>query len=141
MNARVSVIALDKRFKKLEKELKKKILLPLEFLKLGEVEFEVYLVSRAEMRKINQEFRGKNQPTNILSFPWPREFPRVPRVPEKLGEIYLCPPVIRERKEGFEELLFHGLLHLSGFNHDIKNARMGMNKLESNFSEWLKQRS
>ena len=93
------------------------------------------------MREINHRFLGKNEPTNILSFTLPREFPQAPSLTKRLGEIYLCPPVARERKEKFEALLTHGLLHLLGFNHDLKNARMGMEKLELNFIEWLKQRS
>ncbi len=141
MKSSVSIIALDKRFKKLEKDLKKITSTLVQFLELDRVEFEVYLVGRKMMREINHRFLGKNEPTGVLSFTLPREFPQVSSPNKKLGEIYLCPPVVRERKEKFEALLAHGLLHLLGFNHDLKNARMGMEKLELNFLKWLKQRS
>lgn len=140
MKTPVSVTALDKRFKKLEKDLKKITSTLVQFLELDRVEFEVYLVGRKMMREINHRFRGKNEPTDVLSFTLPREFPKVPSLNKRLGEIYLCPPVAREREEKLEALLAHGLLHLLGFNHDLKNARMKMEKLEEAAAAFIRER-
>lgn len=86
----------------------------------------VVFVAPARMRKLNREWRGKNRPTDVLSF----APPSVPmHAPHSWGDIVLCPSYIRSeaRRRGIpfrEELLrvtIHGMLHL--FGHDHATAR------------------
>ncbi len=77
----------------------------------------VALVSAEEMAKLNERYRGKSGPTDVLSFPYGDEM---------LGEVVMCPEVIRENAEDFgntfeEELLLttvHAALHLCGYDHE-----------------------
>jgi len=101
----------------------------------------IALVDARKMRVLNRNFRGLDRATNVLSFETPRDFPVPPKSPKLLGEVYLCPSVIKERGEDIEFLLVHGLLHLLGFDHDNSRARMSMQKLEQKILIWLKNRS
>ncbi len=93
-----------------------KTLKNLKLLKKGEITF--VLVSGPQMKAINFEFRGKDYATDILSFS--------PMSPESLGELILCPSVLKKqaRQNGHSldfELLYmfiHGILHLVGYDHE-----------------------
>jgi probable rRNA maturation factor len=66
-------------------------------------------VDKAEMKKLNKKFRGKDKPTDVLSF----------NINERnyLGEIIICPEVVKEKKEDVMEVFIHGILHLCGYDH------------------------
>jgi probable rRNA maturation factor len=69
------------------------------------------------MRAYNREHRGKDYPTDVLSFPygWSEEgFPF-------LGEIVIAPAAARE---GLGKLLIHGILHLLGYDHEVDGGKM-----------------
>jgi len=97
----------------------------------GAYALEVYLLPKSAMRELNRRFHGKDAPTNVLSFTSPGKFPH-PDLPdaEYRGEVYLCPPVIREREESMEHLAVHGLLHLLGYTHAGKRDTMKMERKE-----------
>ncbi|MDP6727748.1 MAG: rRNA maturation RNase YbeY [Gammaproteobacteria bacterium] len=108
---------------------------------VGESELLVRLVSSIEIQVLNNEYRGKNQPTNVLSFP--SEIPL--EVGEAiLGDVVICVEVVREEaivgNKDFAEHLFHmlihGILHLLGHAHDELEAA---NKMESIEIEFLKK--
>jgi probable rRNA maturation factor len=100
-------------------------------------ELSVRLVGRAEGRKLNAQYRGKDYATNVLSFPaapW-----AAPRAAERgetthLGDLVICPPVLRaealeQRKTlraHWAHLVVHGALHLIGYDHerDVDALRM-----------------
>ena len=102
-------------------------------------------VDDAEVQELNREWRGKDKPTNVLSFPMlEREdllalAPDGP--PELLGDIALaletCAREAKEKNLTLEQhathLIVHGLLHLAGHDHEIspKDARI-MEQLEIN---------
>lgn len=132
--AEVEVVALDKRYKKLERNLAKVAAQVLKFLKKEKFSIEIYLVGSPKMRAINTRSRGKREPTNVLAYPAAR-FPETGR--RSLGEIYLCPSFIRRKGEDIEALLAHGILHLLGFNHERLNDRMTMERREKEILEWL----
>ncbi len=97
---------------------------------------EIFFVSSREMRSLKRKYLGKDEDTNVLAFPYPAIFPQVQRE-KQLGEIYLSPSYIKRHKESIEYMLIHGLLHLLGFNHEVKNDRMQMEKLESRLMDSL----
>jgi probable rRNA maturation factor len=108
---------------------------------VGESELLVRLVSSIEIQVLNNEYRGKNQRTNVLSFP--SEIPL--EVGEAiLGDVVICVEVVREEaivgNKDFAEHLFHmlihGILHLLGHAHDELEAA---NKMESIEIEFLKK--
>lgn len=86
---------------------------------LHDAEVTVRFVDEAEGRTLNAQFRGKNHPTNVLSF----SYAQVPRI---AGDLVLCVPVVQREAIGqgkaveahFAHLIVHGMLHLQGYNHD-----------------------
>jgi len=90
----------------------------------------VTLSSDAKVRVLNRDWRGKDMPTNVLSFPlMPIRGKRMKGVPLVLGDIVLArQTLLREAAEPgktlkghFLHLVVHGTLHLLG--HDHMNAR------------------
>ncbi|MDR3606782.1 MAG: rRNA maturation RNase YbeY [Oligoflexia bacterium] len=83
---------------------------------------EIEIVGRAAMRKLNREARGKDRPTDVLSFELPEGFRRQGLI----GQLVICLPVLKSqaRELGHAEstelrvLIVHGLLHLLGFDHE-----------------------
>lgn len=122
------------RFERRIKFIANKILV---FLKKEKYSLEVYLINGRRMKLINKRFRGKNIPTNVLSFEAvsPKLFFEVEKVRgrriKELGEVYLCPSFISRRGEKLERLLIHGILHLLHYQHDKKNDTIKMEKLEA----------
>ena len=76
-------------------------------------------VDKAEMKKINNKFRKKNKPTDVLSFELVEG--------KTLGEVIICPDVVKEnaKKYGvtyqFEliKVFIHGILHILGYDHEL----------------------
>jgi probable rRNA maturation factor len=88
-------------------------------------ELGVCTVGEAESARLNGRFRGRNQPTNVLSFPAAR-LPRAPRgAPPPLGELVICPRVLEAEARAQDKplrahwahLVVHGTLHLAGYDH------------------------
>jgi probable rRNA maturation factor len=86
------------------------------------------VVGRAEGQKLNRQFRQRNHPTNVLSFPYGGSS----------GDIVLCHPVIaREAKEQgktlrahYAHLVVHGVLHLRGRDHRRRTDAARMEREE-----------
>lgn len=95
-------------------------------------EVNIILTGTQKIKNLNRDFRGKDTPTDVLSFV-PEESEEPPPF-RAIGEIYICLPVARRQacKAGHSlqsELLFlaaHGALHLCGYTHetDRKYERM-----------------
>ena len=108
-----------------------------------ENEIGVAVIGAEAMRKLNREYRGQDQPTNVLSFAYAPSQEEDFLAPEErqfyLGDIYICyDEVVREanetgvgEKEVFVRLLVHGILHLFGFDHKTKTGEERMEDLES----------
>lgn len=103
-----------------------------------EKEISLVLVNDREIKNLNKEYRGKNEPTDVLSFmnasgPMPHD--------SSLGEIVICPKVVKknakEDKSNFKkELVFvfiHGVLHLLGYEHEKSRAGAEKMKAKENF--------
>ena len=91
----------------------------------GPHELAINLSDDAAIRELNQLYRGKDTPTNVLSFPFEEEFPELNPGPRPLGDIILAIETIhREAGEQEKELshhiahlVVHGVLHLFGYDH------------------------
>ena len=89
-------------------------------------ELSVRIVNIDESQALNHQYRHKNSPTNVLSFP--ADLPPEVDIP-LLGDLVVCAPVVAteaiEQKKDLEahwaHMLIHGTLHLLGYDH-INNA-------------------
>ncbi len=102
-------------------------------------EIGVSVVGPAESRKLNARFRGRDKPTNVLSFP-AADLPRVAGgdEPLPLGDLVICPQVLRvealEQKKSLRahwaHLVVHGSLHLIGYDHEHEADASRMERRE-----------
>ncbi len=100
----------------------------------------VRIVDEAESRELNHQYRGKDKPTNVLSFP--AEFPAELAADgiDLLGDLVICAPVVaREAAEQgkacgdhYAHMVVHGVLHLSGYDHEEDGDAQVMEALEVN---------
>ena len=109
---------------------------------LDEPEITIRVVDEQESQQLNGEFRGKNKPTNVLSFPF--EVP--PQVEcELLGDLVICEPVMSGEAEvqnkalnsHWAHLVIHGTLHLLGFDHIEDDEAEEMESMEIKILEHL----
>ena len=100
-----------------------------------EIELAIRIVDEADSQALNMQYRGKEKPTNVLSFP----FEAPPQVPcDLLGDLVICHAiVIDEAKEQgkflgdhWAHMLIHGCLHLLGFDHVQDDEAEAMEILE-----------
>ncbi len=97
----------------------------LQRLKLYGAHVSIVLSGERAMRVLNKRWRGKDRPTDVLSFSQ-REGEGGGLHPELLGDIVICVPVARRqaREAGhclaaeLDRLSVHGLLHLAGYEHE-----------------------
>jgi probable rRNA maturation factor len=76
-----------------------------------------------ELRRVNRQYRGKDQPTDVLSFPGDEGH---------LGDILISVPTARRQAESaghpaareLEVLLLHGILHCLGYDHETDEGEM-----------------
>ena len=100
--------------------------------RVGECEVGVVLVDEHEMREINREHRGRDEPTDVLSFPIDEDDDGLAGVDRMLGDIVICVPVLERQAAdndvaaGAElvDLLVHGTLHLLGYDHETDDGEM-----------------
>ena len=101
-----------------------------------EVEMTVRIVDEAESHALNLNYRGKDRPTNVLSFPF--ECPDEVELP-LLGDLVICRQVVeREALEQDKPLMahwahmvVHGSLHLLGYDHIEDDEAEEMESLET----------
>ena len=115
-------------------------------LRLAPESLTVALVSNADISRWNRSYRGKNRPTDVLSFPVRRSTPSrrarkaaVRRVASTeagdgpyLGDIAIAPAVARKNAVRFGRtfetemriLILHGILHLMGYDHETDSGQM-----------------
>lgn len=103
---------------------------------LNQAEVSVYIVDEEEAKSLNFQYRGKDKPTNVLSFP--ADIPDEVGVP-LLGDLVVCAPVVeREAAEQGKSLeahwahmLVHGTLHLLDYDHIEEDEAEVMEALET----------
>ncbi|HHE8746439.1 TPA: rRNA maturation RNase YbeY [Haemophilus influenzae] len=108
----------------------------------NEVEMTVRIVDEAESHELNLTYRGKDRPTNVLSFPF--ECPDEVELP-LLGDLVICRQVVeREASEQEKPLMahwahmvVHGSLHLLGYDHIEDDEAEEMESLETQIMQGL----
>lgn len=93
-------------------------------ISLTNEEIELIFTSNEEIQEINKETRGKDKPTDVLSFP----YDKMPNTP--LGSIVISCDFVDEKSKqyshSFEDefalLFIHGILHLLGYDHEMDNG-------------------
>lgn len=94
-------------------------------------EIGIACVDLAESQELNLQYREKDKPTNVLSFPSdiPEEMLSLLDA-EPLGDLVICIPVVLQEateqqktpSDHFTHLLVHGILHLLGYDHETSEA-------------------
>jgi probable rRNA maturation factor len=86
-------------------------------------DLNLVFLDKVQAKKLNQQYRKRNYPTNVLSFS--------SDIPDTLGDLVFCPEVIKEeaQREGLSYraylsyLVLHGVLHLLGYDHEESKVR------------------
>ncbi len=102
-------------------------------IRLSNVEFSVSFINEVNMKKMNRKFRDIDDSTDILSFAAEDDdgfgFISAGRRKRVLGDMLICPEVLKRNAQTFKvseneelrRLLIHGVLHLSGENHQTND--------------------
>jgi probable rRNA maturation factor len=90
----------------------------------------VEFVDAARIAALNAEFRGKAGPTDVLSFGVDER--AEPYGPRELGDVVICP----EHTTDLEEAVVHGVLHLTGMDHETDHGEMLA--LQAEIMSWLR---
>jgi probable rRNA maturation factor len=88
----------------------------------------VAFVGEDEIRRLNREHRDRDRPTDVLSFPVDEHDSFGPR---ELGDVVICP----EHTEDLLEAVVHGVLHLTGMDHETDEGEMLA--LQAEIRSWL----
>ena len=101
--------------------------------KIAEAELAIVLTDDAAIRELNRQWRGRDQPTNVLSFP------SAPGAgTEHLGDIAIAYETMAREAEAegkplahhLSHLTLHGFLHLVGYDHETDTEAEKMERLE-----------
>jgi probable rRNA maturation factor len=100
-----------------------------------DTELSIRIVDTAEGRELNDQYRGKDHATNVLSFPV--ELPDGIEVP-LIGDLVICAPVVareaaeqgKPERHHWAHLTVHGTLHLLGYDHIVDDEAEAMESLE-----------
>jgi probable rRNA maturation factor len=90
----------------------------------------IEFVDAARMAELNAEHRGKDGPTDVLSFPVDERGPTAG--PRELGDVVIC----AEYTEDLLEAVVHGVLHLTGMDHETDGGEMLA--LQAEIVSWLR---
>ncbi len=90
----------------------------------------IKLGTKDESQTLNKQYRQKDYPTDVLSFPFNEEIPEEEGL--YLGDIFICQPIAQEQAKENEitpqqellTLMIHGLLHLSNHDHETDDGQM-----------------
>lgn len=109
---------------------------------LKNIELSILIVNNRRIRLLNKQYRGKNSATDVLSFPMHEAPPPLsPLPPILLGDIVISmEKVHRQAKEQGHSpshelllLLIHGILHLTGYDHEASPSEERRMRKKENF--------
>jgi probable rRNA maturation factor len=95
---------------------------------IGDAHVAVEFVDEERIAELNVAHRGKQGPTDVLSFPVDEHDSFGPR---ELGDVVICP----EHTEDLVEAVVHGVLHLTGMDHETDEGEMLA--LQAEIRSWL----
>ena len=95
---------------------------------VAEAHVAVEFVGAERIAELNLAHRGKEGPTDVLSFPVDEDASFGPR---ELGDVVICP----EHTEDLLEAVVHGVLHLTGMDHESDEGEMLA--LQAEIRSWL----
>jgi probable rRNA maturation factor len=98
----------------------------------SQAQITIVVMGRAEAHRLNLEFRKKDYPTNILTFPYSPP-------PDLQADLVFCMPVIRAEAKSqgkpldhhLAHLIVHGVLHAAGLDHDHESEAQAMEATET----------
>jgi probable rRNA maturation factor len=98
-------------------------------------EMAIKIVEPAESRALNHQYRGKDAPTNVLSFPLDGGMPDKSLL---LGDLAICADIVRAEAAQqektvaahFAHMTVHGIMHLMGFDHVDEAEAEEMEQIE-----------
>ena len=90
----------------------------------------VEFVDAERITELNARHRGKPEPTDVLSFPIDED--AEPVGPRELGDVVICP----EHTRDLLEAVVHGVLHLTGMDHEADAGEMLA--LQAEIRSWLR---
>jgi probable rRNA maturation factor len=102
-----------------------------------EAEVSVLFTDDTRIRVLNRQFRGRDRPTNVLSFPAAPMNPG--RLGPALGDLALALETVTGEATSLgltlnnhvTHLIIHGFLHLLGFDHEVESEAVAMERLEA----------
>jgi probable rRNA maturation factor len=103
------------------------------------VELSVRVTGYDEITALNRDYRGRDRPTNVLSFAVEQLAGQPGGEPRILGDIVVCAPVLADEARAqhkaladhWAHILTHGTLHLLGYDHEHEEEAEAMESLES----------
>ncbi len=119
----------------------------LNLMDYSDFDLGILFTDNKTMQRFNNDYRGKDKPTNILSFPYHTKINAGERIEPKtredknLGDIIIALPYVKEEAEKEKksinhrlcELLCHGICHLLGYDHDTEET----DKVMKDKERWL----
>jgi probable rRNA maturation factor len=98
----------------------------------------VAFVDEQTIQTLNRDHRGKDTPTDVLSFPIDGIDGDLPTkrsngAPRELGDVVICPPCT----EDLSEAVVHGVLHLTGMDHEVDDGEMLA--LQAELLRWVQE--
>lgn len=98
-------------------------------------EITIRIVTPDESQQLNSQYRHKDKPTNVLSFPF--ESPLEMDIP-LLGDLVICQQVVEQEAQEqhkpvlahWAHMVVHGILHLLGYDHLVEQEAQQMESLE-----------
>ena len=90
----------------------------------------VEFVDAGRIAALNREHRGRDAPTDVLAFPVDGEGPA--NGPRELGDVVVCPP----QADDLREAVVHGVLHLTGMDHEHDDGEM--EAVQAEIMSWVR---
>lgn len=101
----------------------------------------ISFVDEDTIQALNRDHRGRDKPTDVLSFPidgvdldaGDKARPAGDGPPRELGDVVICPPCT----EDVSEAVVHGVLHLTGMDHEVDDGEMLA--LQAELLRWVRE--
>jgi probable rRNA maturation factor len=101
-------------------DLREPVAAALEAVGVDDGHLAVEIVNAARIQELNRDHRGKDKPTDVLSFPIDELGPAAG--PRELGDVAICPELCVDMT--LTETVVHGVLHLCGYDHEADEGEM-----------------